>query len=175
MLSEDEFAAFVHTRGPALLRTACFLAGNRHDGEDLLQQSLVAAYASFRRIREPQALEAYVRTTMTRASIAARRRAWRRHEVSTERPPEVDGRDEHGAVVDRGAIWPLLQQLSPQQRAVMVLRYYEGLSEAEIADQLGCSAGTVKSHASRALDRLRDLVDAPHHVPEMPEPERRRR
>ena len=160
MLSDDEFAEFVHTRGPALLRTACFLSGNRHDGEDLLQQSLVNAYASFRRIKEPQALEAYVRTTMVRASISSRRKPWRSREVSSEDLPEGRHNDEQSRVVDRGELWPLLAQLSSQQRAVMVLRYYEGLSEAEIAKQLGCSQGSVKSHASRALDRLRTLM--PH-------------
>lgn len=62
MLTDEEFAEFVQSRGPALLRTACFLGGSRHDGEDLLQQTLVSVYASYKRIREPAALEAYVRT-----------------------------------------------------------------------------------------------------------------
>ena len=158
MLSDDEFAEFVETRGPALLRTACFLEGSRHDGEDLLQQSLVNAYASFRRIREPRALEAYVRTTMTRTSISSRRKKWRSREVSRDEVPDVHHDGDHDRIVDRSELWPLLDQLSAHQRAVMVLRYYEGLSEAEIAQQLGCSQGTVKSHASRALDRLRTLM-----------------
>ena len=155
MLSDEEFAEFVQTRGPALLRTACFLSGSRHEGEDLLQQSLVNAYASFRRIREPAALEAYVRTTMVRACISSSRKGWRKREWSTDVVPETPYSGQQSAVDDRSELWPLLRRLPPQQRAVIVLRYYEDLSETEIARQLGCSTGSVKRHASRALERLR--------------------
>lgn len=166
MLSDEEFAEFVQTRGPALLRTACFLSGSRHEGEDLLQQSLVNAYASFRRIREPAALEAYVRTTMVRACISSSRKAWRKREWSTDVVPETPYSSQQSAVDDRSELWPLLRRLPPQQRAVIVLRYYEDLSEAEIARQLGCSAGSVKRHASRALDRLRQHFANPATTPQ---------
>lgn len=155
MLTDEEFADFVQSRGPALLRTACFLSGSRQDGEDLLQQTLVSVFASFRRIREPVALGAYVRTSMARASISARRKPWRRHEWSTEIVPDAVGPVEAASVHDRGQLLPMLRLLSPQPRAVMVLRYYEDRSEAEIARQLGCSPGTVKRHASRAIESLR--------------------
>lgn len=157
MLTDEEFAEFVQSRGPALLRTACFLSGSRHDGEDLLQQTLVSVYASYKRIREPAALEAYVRTAMVRASISAGRKAWRRREWSTNTLPEgsATASSEEASIHDRGELWPMLRLLSPQQRAVMVLRYYDDLSEAQIARQLGCSPGTVKGHASRALKSLR--------------------
>lgn len=166
MLNDEEFAEFVQTRGPALLRTACFLSGSPQEGEDLLQQTLVNAYASFRRIREPAALEGYVRTTMVRACISAGRKPWRKREWSTDAVPETPRFDHQSAVDDRDQLWPLLRQLPPQQRAVMVLRYYEDLSEAEIARQLGCSTGSVKRHASRALDKLRQSFANPTANPQ---------
>lgn len=159
---DDDFVAFVDARSSALLRTARLLtAGDRHAAEDLVQTALEKAYVAWPRIQRKGAEESYVRSIMTRAAIDRSRRRARRGEVITDEVPEVP--TVGGGPEDRDAVWTLLQALSPQQRAVIVLRYYEDRSETEIAEILGCRPGTVKAHASRALATLRDLPAA-HHL-----------
>jgi RNA polymerase sigma-70 factor (sigma-E family) len=159
--AEAEYVEFVQTRSSALLRTACLLtAGDRQAAEDLVQTALAQAYVAWWRIRESAAREAYVRRILTRAAIRrTRRRAWRAEELMAEPPDDPVG-DESDPVDVRLSVWPLLRALPARQRAVVVLRYYEDLSEAQIADALGCSPGTVKSHASRALATLRSQLDS---------------
>ena len=153
-LDREDFRAYVAARSPALLRTAYLLTGNRPDAEDLLQTALAKTYLSWGRIREREALDGYVRRIM----VNTRTSWWRRRKVD-ERPadrlPEVAGRD-HTADLDlHDALWTALAALPTRQRAAVVLRYYEDLSEAETARILGVSVGTVKSTTSRALARLR--------------------
>jgi RNA polymerase sigma-70 factor (sigma-E family) len=156
---EEEFSAFVRARSSALLRSACLLtAGDRQAAEDLVQAALAHAFVRWGRIRDPNASEAYVRRIMFRMAV---RRSRRR--ASSEIPVPNPSEAAHGAawqfpqdaVTDRVSIWPILQQLSVQQRAVVVLRYYEDLTDDQIAVVLGCAPGTVKSHAHRALQGLR--------------------
>lgn len=151
----DPDAAFVElvaARSTAMLRTAYLLAGSRGDAEDLLQEALFATYRSRHRVRDLEALEGYVRTTMVRLLLR-----WRRRRSSSEIPfgnfPDLGGTEDEPAAC--GEAWPLIQRLPVRQRAVIVLSYYEDLSEGRIAELLGCSTGAVKSHRARALVTLR--------------------
>ena len=147
----ESFEAFVAARSRHLLHAAHLLTGDRHRAEDLLQTALTRAYLRWDRIDEP---EGYVRRTMVNAHTDWwRRKPWR--EQATDAVPEVAVGDTTTAYDARDAVLAALATLSGRQRAVVVLRYYEGLSEAEIAAALGCSAGTVKSAASRAMAKLR--------------------
>ncbi len=161
MDKDADFVEFVQARSSALLRTATLLtAGDRHAAEDLVQAALAKAYVAWRRIRRHGAQEAYVRTTMTRAAIDRTRGRARRPEVLVDEVPEAMHRlvGAADAVGDRQVVWQLLASLSPRQRTVLVLRYYEDLSEAEIARTLGCSQGSVKAHASRGIAALRTAL-----------------
>jgi RNA polymerase sigma-70 factor (sigma-E family) len=151
---EQAFNTFVSARSRHLLQTAYLLTGDRHRAEDLLQTALTRAYLRWDRI-ESEDPEGYVRRTLANAHIDWwRRKSWR-EEPSAELP-ELVGPDQMAAYDLRGAVLGALDDLSRRQRAVVVLRYYEDMSEAEIAAALGCSAGTVKSAASRAMAKLRE-------------------
>jgi RNA polymerase sigma-70 factor (sigma-E family) len=149
----DDFEAFVAARYDPLLRTAYLLTGDHHDAEDLLQQSLVKAVGAWGRIvGDP---EPYVRTILVRQNVSRwRRRRWR--EVQTPLPPDRAIHDE--GVDDRVRLQEALAGLAPRQRAVIVLRYYEDLTEVQTAEVLGIAVGTVKSQARDALKRLRQSV-----------------
>lgn len=154
--SKDEaFAAYMDARQSALLRTAFLLTGERAGAEDLLQTALAKLYLSWDKVRDREALDGYVRRIMVNEHNSLWRRAWRRREHPTDALPDAPVTDDY----DDGqgsALWGLVQTLSPRQRSVIVLRYYEQLSEQETADVLGISVGTVKSQASRALAGLRE-------------------
>jgi RNA polymerase sigma-70 factor (sigma-E family) len=147
------FEAFVTARRPALLRTAYLLTGSHADAEDLVQVALVKTVPHWRRIADRP--EPYVRQVLARESISRwRRRRWREPATAVlpERPvvgPDVDRR----LVLERA-----LGALPPRQRAVIVLRYYEDLTEKETASVLGIAVGTVKSQARDGLARLRVLL-----------------
>ncbi|MFN8074651.1 MAG: SigE family RNA polymerase sigma factor [Kineosporiaceae bacterium] len=151
-MTDEEFAAFVDARFPALARFGALLAGDPGRGEDLAQSALMRAYP--RRASIADAPEAYVRQVMARlAARSARRRWW--GERPTAVLPDVPDDDVIGRFADAEAVWSALRRLPDGQRVVLVMRYWADLSEAEIAAQLGCSAGTVKSRAARALAALR--------------------
>ena len=148
---DASFSAFVAARSGHLLHAAHLLTGDRHRAEDLLQTALTRAYLRWDRIDDP---EGYVRRTLVNAHTDWwRRKPWR--EQPTDSLPEHPGPDATSSYDVRDAVLAALATLSGRQRAVVVLRYYEGLSEAEIAAALGCSTGTVKSAASRAMTKLR--------------------
>jgi RNA polymerase sigma-70 factor (sigma-E family) len=150
---DKSFSTFVSARSRHLLQTAYLLTGDRHRAEDLLQTALTRAYLRWDRIVSEDP-EGYVRRTLANAHIDWwRRKPWR--EEPTAELPEVAMPDQASAYDVREAVLQALAGLSRRQRAVVVLRYYEDLSEAEIAGVLGCSAGTVKSAASRAMTKLR--------------------
>ncbi|WP_405964347.1 SigE family RNA polymerase sigma factor [Streptomyces sp. NBC_00723] len=152
---EDRFQEFVRARWSRLVRTAYLLTGDVHHAEDLTQTALAKAYRSWRRISRSDNPEAYVRRMLVSCN-SDRFRKRRVTEALTAAPPERAGRDEGaGRVEERGSLLAGLAQLPPKQRAVVVLRYWEDLSEAEVADVLGCSPGTVKSQASKGLAKLR--------------------
>lgn len=146
---------FVAERGDRLLRTAALLAGSRADGEDLLQSALERLLRHWRRIDGDP--ENYVRRTLYNLAADGwrRQRMRQRKAVLFEPAPPVDPAT---AVDLRDAVVRVLVRLPPRQRAVLVLRYFEQLSEAETAEALGCSVGTVKSATARGLARLREMT-----------------
>jgi RNA polymerase sigma-70 factor (sigma-E family) len=152
----EAFREYVVGRSPALLRTAYLLTGHRGDAEDLLQTALAKTYLAWDRIRDRDALDGYVRRVMVNTQTSW----WRRRKLD-EHPTDVlpEGRTQRDATDDvalHDALWTALAGLPKRQRAMVVLRYYEDLSEAETADVLGVSVGTVKSTTSRALMKLRE-------------------
>ncbi len=149
-----DFDEFVAARGSALWRTAWLLTGDRHRAEDLLQTALGKAWPHWRRVSRSGSFEAYVRKTMFTTYVAWYRRRWKA-EVPTEHLPEQSGHDDAEQVAYQRDIAAALAQLPRGQRAVVVLRYFEDLTEAQTAEVLGCSVGTVKSQTSRALAALR--------------------
>ena len=153
------FSAYMSARQAALYRTAYLLAGDHATAEDLLQNAFAKLYLSWDKVRDREALDGYVRRIMVNENNSLWRRAWKRREHATDTMPETGALDTYDDGMG-GELWSFVQTLPPRQRSVIVLRYYEQLSEAEIADVLGVSVGTVKSQASRALAALR--ARAPH-------------
>ena len=158
---EAEFREFVQARSAALLRIAYLVCGEMTLAEDLLQTTLTRTYLAWRRHDGIQSLDAYARRVLLNTATSWWRRRWRGERPTGEVPERpVSDRADH--VAERDAMWRLLGRLPARQRAVIVLRYYEDLSEADIAAQLGLSVGTVKSHASRALATLRAHLGDDH-------------
>jgi len=153
MAERDDFEEFVVARSSALLRMAYLLTGQDADAEDLLQRALIKAVPVWSRIQgDPTA---YVRKIMVRENISRwRTRRWREVLVDrhTEPPASIPSTDERLMLADA------LSQLAPRQRAVVVLRYYEDLTEVETARVLGIAVGTVKSQHRDAVARLRVLL-----------------
>ncbi len=155
---DAEFAQYMAARQPSLLRTAYLLTGDRHAAEDLVQASLAKLYLSWDKVQRREVIDGYVRRIMVNENNSLWRRAWKRREVTTDEVPD------HAVAADLhddgtgSALWEFVQSLPRKQRAVIVLRYYEELSEAEAAEILGVSVGTVKSQTSRALAAMRARV-----------------
>ena len=150
----QQFEEFMTSRWPGLVRLAFGLTGDRWLAEDLAQTALASAYASWRRVRRADDPDAYVRRILINASKGR----WRRHRVSehpAEAAPEAAVADPTASVDNRSALFSALQELPQRQRAVVVLRYLEDLTDAQAAALLGCSASTVRSQAARALAKLR--------------------
>src|SRR6476620_1786513 len=127
------FAEFVAARSASLHRTAYLLVGDRGLAQDLLQEALTKTYVAWPRLRDPGKAEAYTRKAITTTAITwFRRKGWN-NERPTERLPEGGSLGHADAVADKAAIWEALQTLAPRQRAALVLRYYEDLTEAQTA------------------------------------------
>lgn len=170
-----------HTR--ELLRTACLITWDDAEAEDLVQECLLRVSSRWRRVRVMDMPLAYARRVLINLALGGRDRRSRRR-------VELRGPDHHGAAVAGGVddrvdpnaqaalhvlgewseVIEALGQLAPQQRTVLVLRYVDDLSEAQVAELLGCSIGTVKSRASRGLARLRELMVPANSTPEVCEP-----
>jgi RNA polymerase sigma-70 factor (sigma-E family) len=148
----EGFEEFVAMRSGRLLRTAYLLTHDWARAEDLLQTALAHAWLAWRRIHTHP--EPYVRKIIVNTYASWWRRRWTA-EDPTDRLPDVPVGDSHAAVDERDALWRALRRLPKRQRAVIVLRYFEDLTEAETAEILGCAVGTVKSQASKALAKLR--------------------
>jgi RNA polymerase sigma-70 factor (sigma-E family) len=156
-----ELERFLTEHGEYLLHIAIALTGSRADGEDLFQAALERLLPRWRTIASDAAASYLRRTLYNLAADGWRRRgAWRRAVPLLRTQDAGSGTDAMAEVDLRDALVRLLAQLPPRQRAVIVLRYWEQLTEAETAALLGCSAGTVKSAASRALQRLRELAES---------------
>ncbi|MEU5886541.1 SigE family RNA polymerase sigma factor [Streptomyces sp. NPDC047461] len=155
-LSEAEFTAYVQERRASLYATAYHLTGDRFEAEDLLQSALFSTYRAWDRISDKAAVGGYLRRTMTNLHISA----WRRrklNEYPTEELPETPGdTDAMRGTELRAVLWQALARLPELQRTMLVLRYYEGRTDPEIADILDISVGTVKSSIWRSLRRLRE-------------------
>ncbi len=152
-----EFDEFARRELPRLLRYAVMLTGDRELAQDLVQDVMVKAHAQWRRVSSADHPDRYVHTMLTRAFLSWRRR-WAVRRIGLAVDGDVPGepaRDHAAGIVDRDDVWRRLATLPRQQRAVLVLRYYERLTDAEIGDTLGCSPGTVRGYASRALATLR--------------------
>lgn len=164
------FEEFVQGSSPRLFRTALLLTGqDKAAAEDLLQLALERAYRHWARICRTDDPERYVRRILANASKDRWRRAARRPERPLHPGDAPRPADDHAvAVADRDCLMRALAGLPSRQRAVLVLRYYTDLSAAEIADELGCSLGTVKSQLSRGLARLRAATAPEAEVPRGP-------
>jgi RNA polymerase sigma-70 factor (sigma-E family) len=147
------FDDFVVMRSPRLLRTAYLLTHDWALAEDLVQTALARAWEAWHRIDGDP--EPYVRRIIVNSYASWWRRRWTGELPTEVLPEQVHTADPHRGVDERDRLWRAVRQLPRRQRAVLVLRYFEDMSEAEIADALGCSLGTVKSKASRALAKLR--------------------
>ncbi|HZX08586.1 SigE family RNA polymerase sigma factor [Kribbella sp.] len=152
---DREFAEFVDGRFTALQRFGYLLTGEWHLAEDLVQTALTKVWFHRNSLRSANALESYTRTAMVNTSTQWWRRKWK-GETPTEHLPERPGDSQYGVVDDRDLLLRALAELPKRTRATLVLRYFEDLPEAEIAQIMGCSVGTVKSNVSRGLARLRE-------------------
>jgi len=151
---EEEFREFVAARSSALLRTAYLLAGDWATAEDLLQTALTKTYLAWKRLGGIEAVEPYTRRVLVNTATSWWRRRWH-GERPTDLLPERPGPDRHEEALERDLLWRHVRALPVRQRAVLVLRYYEDLSEAQTAELLDISPGTVKSQTARALSTLR--------------------
>lgn len=151
------FREFVSARQAALLRSAYVLCGDRHRAEDLVQGALTRTAARWSQVRDGDP-EAYVRRAMYHEQVSRWRRTAVLRETSVEHLPERPVPDRNDTVDLKLALRAALDRLGPRQRAVLALRFYEDLPEAEVARLLGISVGTVRSTSSRALDRLRRVA-----------------
>ncbi|GAA2523363.1 SigE family RNA polymerase sigma factor [Winogradskya humida] len=171
MTAPDGFAEFVANRYPSLVRYGTLLTGDRGHGEDLTQDALVKTYRKWPKLHPHGDPESYTRRIMARAAWRAARRLWHR-EIPAATLPDKPTADPYAPRDTAHVVLEALRRLPAAQRVVLVLRYWAGLTEQEIATQLGCSPGTVKSRASRALSTLRStdgpladaftLLDSPH-------------
>ena len=157
---EERFAAFVRAHSATLFRTAYLMTGDFHRAEDLLQTTMVRVYQRWPRIDEMDRPVGYARKVLVSQTASW----WRRR--SSHEPPLVLHSEPAWAggveeVAEHQRVWAAVLSLPPRQRAVTVLRYYEDLSELEIAEILGMAPGTVKSHGHAASRRLAHLLDEP--------------
>ncbi|TCO64893.1 SigE family RNA polymerase sigma factor [Actinocrispum wychmicini] len=153
---EQEFAEYFEARLDAVRRTAFLLCGDWHRADDLAQTAFVALHRRWRKVRDRAALDAYVRRTVVRAMIDESRRPWRRERFVDQVPESAQpDADVGNSVATRSALVAGLRQVPPRQRAVLVLRFLEGLDVTATAEALKCSEGTVKSQTARGLVALR--------------------
>jgi len=154
---EAEFRQFVAARSAALLRTAYLLVGDWAHAEDLLQATLTKTYLAWRRLGEIESVEPYARRVLVTTATSWWRRRWH-GERPTAVIPDRAAPDRFDERIERQALWRHVRALPARQRAVLVLRFYEDLTEAETARVLGVAVGTVKSQCARALASLRSQL-----------------
>jgi RNA polymerase sigma-70 factor (sigma-E family) len=158
---EADFRDYVVGQQARWLRSAYLLCGDPHLAEDLVSTVVGKLYRSWTKIVAAHNIDAYVQRMLMRAFIDETRRPWWRRERATADPPERADAGASGAssVEDRIVVRELMMALPPRRRAVLVLRFYEGLSIEQTAEALGCTAGTVKSQQARALASMRERFD----------------
>ncbi len=157
---DAEFAAYFTARRDHARRIAYLLTSDWHKADDLAQIAFVKLYGAWGRIRDHRALDAYLRSCLVRSVVDESRRPWRRERTLEVLPenPDLDASDIAGLVSDRELLRQGLALIPPGQRAVLVLRYFEGLDVAAAAAALGCSEGNVKSQTARGLAALRSAI-----------------
>lgn len=153
---DADFAGYVTRRWPVVVRTAYLVCGDRATAEDLAQGAFVRLHRHWRRVSAGGAPDAYVHRIVVNLAIRHARK--HRREVSDAHPPDGVADGGYARVDQRDEMWRALRRLPPRQRAVLVLRFYEHLSERETADALDCAVGTVKSHTAQGIARLRGLL-----------------
>jgi RNA polymerase sigma-70 factor (sigma-E family) len=156
--ADADFREFVSSRGRALLRSAYLMTGNLADAEDLVQSALAKTYQAWNRIEDRKALDGYVKRAMVNTHISW----WRRRRVDeypTDDIPDQPAADTSGNSELHDTLQRAIDRLPQRMRAAVVLRYFEDMTEAEVADILGVSQGTVKSTVSRAVAKLRTDAD----------------
>jgi RNA polymerase sigma-70 factor (sigma-E family) len=151
------FAEYAEARATTLFRTAFLMVGDHQLAQDLLQEALVKTLMAWPRLRDRNDLEAYTRRIIVTTSISWRRRR-SFHERPVEALPERSGADLADTVVTHDAIVSALRTVPPRQRAAIVLRYYQDLTERQTAEAMGCSVGAVKSQVSEGLRKLRETL-----------------
>ena len=152
------FADFVAARSGALHRAAYLMVGDAQLAQDLVQEALTKTYVAWPRLRDKRNAEAYTRKAITTTAISwFRRKGWS-HEISSDAPPDAGAPGHADKVAQSAWLWEALQELPVRQRAAIVLRYYEDLTEAQTADAMGCAVGTVKSQVSAGLSKLRERL-----------------
>lgn len=154
---DEDFAAYMATRWPILVRSLVMLGCEHHEAEDVAQTGLVRCYTSWQRVRAADDMDAYVYRTILNAWAKSRRRRWW-GEVPTEVLPEAEVGDATDRVLTHQIVRTALARLSADHRKVLVLRYVADLTEPQVAAVLGIAVGTVKSRTARALARV-DLAD----------------
>jgi RNA polymerase sigma-70 factor (sigma-E family) len=164
MSPEDEagFRDFAAAARPRLVRTAYLLCGDPHEAHDLVQVTLMRVHRRWRAIERADLPEAYARRVLVNLAASFWRRRLRAPLVALTAVGEPSEPDPTAAFADREELWAAVMALPPRTRAVLVLRYFEELSEAETAAALQCSLGSVKSQASRGIARLRAVLTEQH-------------
>lgn len=151
----DAFAEFVAARSAALHRAAYLMIGDEQLAQDLVQEALTRTYVAWPRLRDTRNAEAYSRKAITTTAISwFRRKSWNSEDVGPEVPEGLLGATDDD-VAQRAWVWQALLALPPRQRAAIVLRYFEDLTEAQTAEAMGCAVGTVKSQVSAGLRNLK--------------------
>ncbi|RYP88106.1 SigE family RNA polymerase sigma factor [Nocardioides guangzhouensis] len=155
----EAFSEFASARSASLFRTAYLVIGDYQLAQDLVQESLVKTYLAWPRLRDVAKAEAYTRRVIVTTCIS-----WRRRRSFSERPathvPDASVTDPTTLLPEQGELWTAVGHLPPRQRAAVVLRFCEDLSQAQTAELMGCSVGSVKRHTSLALDKLRAEMGA---------------
>ena len=157
--AEEEFRSWALACRGTLRRTAFLLSGDWFTADDLVQDALIRIYGVWPRLEQSGNVSAYARRVMLNLYLDHRRRPWRRERPTDQLPDHATPADV--SADDRDRLLTALRQVPPRQRAVLVLRYYENLTDAQIAETLGISRGTVRSQASRALDKIRERLLLP--------------
>jgi RNA polymerase sigma-70 factor (sigma-E family) len=153
------FSEYFAARHEVVRRAAYLMCGDWHWADDLTQSAFIRLAAGWHRIRDPLAVDAFVRTCLVRAYLSETRRLWRRRERPMAEPPDVPGAGDDAEDATRRVVFArALRQVPPRQRVTLICRFYQGMDVAETAAALGCSEGTVKSQTARGLATLRAVL-----------------